>query len=361
MSRDRWREHTHSWTDCLAQGVGRTKTAACAGTAQTRLSRCATVSHGLRWFGGRSSGLFGVCSVRPTLAVVLRQRCWLRAAIISCCIALIFCRSAYLANATEPAVTATTSGELTEAARTTITSRLQRLKQRLAELPTNPAVKPDHWADADIFIKGIVWALEFGPIEDAKDRELLQTALRRAEERIESLATGKPPWAEKKGTTIRGFISEVDGSTQPYGLRVPAGYDSSKPMRLDVVLHGSTRATGIAGLKFIQAYDSGDQEGVNPPGVDYIELFPMGRLGENAYRFEGETDVDEAIAAVCRNYRIDKTRMVLRGSSLGGVGTWIYQGELDSINLTGKRSGLQGPIDDAFATPFLCVRGTGTP
>src|SRR5207247_7257077 len=27
----------------------------------------------------------------------------------------------------------------------------------------------------------------------------------------------------------------------------------------------------------------------------------------------------------------------------------------------GKQPGLQGPIDDAFTTPFLCVRGTGTP
>jgi hypothetical protein len=27
----------------------------------------------------------------------------------------------------------------------------------------------------------------------------------------------------------------------------------------------------------------------------------------------------------------------------------------------GKRPGVQGPIDDAFTSPFLCVRGTGTP
>ena len=27
----------------------------------------------------------------------------------------------------------------------------------------------------------------------------------------------------------------------------------------------------------------------------------------------------------------------------------------------GKRPGLQGPIDDAFSAPFLCVRGTGVP
>ena len=40
-------------------------------------------------------------------------------------------------------------------------------------------------------------------------------------------------------------------------------------------------------------------------------------------------------------------------------GSWICRGALDSVTLTGKRPGLQGPIDDAFARPFLCVRGTG--
>lgn len=29
--------------------------------------------------------------------------------------------------------------------------------------------------------------------------------------------------------------------------------------------------------------------------------------------------------------------------------------------MTGKRPGVQGPIDDAFTKPFLCVRGTGKP
>ena len=35
-------------------------------------------------------------------------------------------------------------------------------------------------------------------------------------------------------------------------------------------------------------------------------------------------------------------------------------GDLDTLKPDGKRPGLQGPIDDAFTTPFLCVRGTGT-
>jgi hypothetical protein len=34
---------------------------------------------------------------------------------------------------------------------------------------------------------------------------------------------------------------------------------------------------------------------------------------------------------------------------------------VEKFSLDEKRPGLQGPIDDAFSAPFLCVRGTGTP
>jgi hypothetical protein len=40
-------------------------------------------------------------------------------------------------------------------------------------------------------------------------------------------------------------------------------------------------------------------------------------------------------------------------------GKWAFLGELDSLTCSGKRPGVQGPIDDAFTAPFLCVRGTG--
>jgi hypothetical protein len=40
-------------------------------------------------------------------------------------------------------------------------------------------------------------------------------------------------------------------------------------------------------------------------------------------------------------------------------GSWICCGAFDTESLAGKRPGLQGPLDDAFAKPFLCVRGTG--
>ena len=40
---------------------------------------------------------------------------------------------------------------------------------------------------------------------------------------------------------------------------------------------------------------------------------------------------------------------------------WLCDGSREKITLAGKQPGLQGPIDDAFATSFLCVRGTGKP
>ena len=39
-------------------------------------------------------------------------------------------------------------------------------------------------------------------------------------------------------------------------------------------------------------------------------------------------------------------------------GKWAVE---EGFPRTGKRQGVQGPIDDAFTTPFLCVRGTGKP
>ena len=94
-------------------------------------------------------------------------------------------------------------------------------------------------------------------------RELVQKGLRRARERIDALAAGRQPWAERRGSSVRGFISAVDDSVQPYGLVVPAGYDPAQPMRLDVVLHGSTSATGIGELLFINAADAGDDAGAS--------------------------------------------------------------------------------------------------
>src|SRR5690606_35225768 len=54
---------------------------------------------------------------------------------------------------------------------------------------------------------------------------------------------------------------------------------------------------------------------------DYLQLEVYGRTN-NAFRWAGEADVFEALEAVERNYRVDRNRIVLRGFSMGGAGTW---------------------------------------
>jgi poly(3-hydroxybutyrate) depolymerase len=199
---------------------------------------------------------------------------------------------------------------------------LKALGDRLAALHGgrgDPA-NTDLLADAEVFHKGVAWALRYDTKFSPTDVALLRKALRRGRERAEALAAGKRPWQGKKGRLARGYVSAVDGSTQPFGLVVPAGYDHARPTRLDVVLHGSTRPVGLAELRFLDRFDGGDEDRAAPAN-GYIELHPLGRV-ENCYRWAGETDVFEAVEAVCRGYNIDRDRVVLRGMSMGASGTW---------------------------------------
>ncbi len=195
---------------------------------------------------------------------------------------------------------------------------VRHLETTISQLkPANP----DLLADAEVFHKGAVWALRYDQSLAPKDVELLNKSLARGLQRAEAIATNVTPWRTKKGSLLRGYVSAVDGSTQPYGVIVPQGYDGTRPMRLDVVLHGSSKPVGMSELRFGARFDQGDDNGTPAPEVNYIELHPLGRV-ENCYRWAGETDVFEAIEAVCRNYNIDRDRIVLRGMSMGASGTW---------------------------------------
>lgn len=180
---------------------------------------------------------------------------------------------------------------------------------------------PERLADAALFPKVVRWALRYEPKLTVADIGLIRKALARGRERTLALESSKLPWEKKIGRLTRGYISEVDGSVQPYGLVIPAGYDPKRPIRLDVVLHGSTSPAGMSALRFLAPFDDGDEN--IKPGTDhnYIELHPLGRV-ENCYRWAGETDVFEAIKDVCRCYKIDRDRIVLRGMSMGASGTW---------------------------------------
>jgi len=176
-------------------------------------------------------------------------------------------------------------------------------------------------ADAEVFHKGVVWALRYESKLEPADIELIHRSLAKGHARADALAKDSHAWSAKQGLSARGFVSAIDGSSQPYGLLVPAGYDPRHPYRLDVVLHGSSRPVGLSELRFIERFDE-DGGKVHPISEQpFIELHPLGRV-ENCYRWAGETDVFEAIEAVSRHFSIDRDRIVLRGMSMGASGTW---------------------------------------
>lgn len=143
-------------------------------------------------------------------------------------------------------------------------------------------------------------------------RAALETGLARAAD----LEKGQSPWTKATGRVLRGYRSRVDGSVQPYKLNIPESYDGSKPVRLDVILHG--RNARLTEASFLAVDPKAKPL---PPEQTWIELEVYGR-GNNAYRWAGETDVFEALEAVVSQYKIDPDRILLRGFSMGGAGTW---------------------------------------
>lgn len=210
---------------------------------------------------------------------------------------------------------------LTADERSGFEQRLAELSDRLAakreSVSAGPATARDEWADVDVYRKGVQWALREQQVFTPADRRSIRASLEQGQVRLDGLLKGETPWSTQRGRAIRGYVSAVDGSTQPYGVIVPVGYDAQRSIRLDVVLHGSTKPMGMSELRFMDRFaEPGD-----PPAVDFIELHPLGRV-ENCYRWSGETDVWEAIDAACRHYNIDRRRVVLRGMSMGASGTW---------------------------------------
>ncbi|MDB5386074.1 MAG: alpha/beta hydrolase: peptidase or carbohydrate esterase [Planctomycetaceae bacterium] len=207
---------------------------------------------------------------------------------------------------------------LTQEQRATLEGELKSLEATLKSVAEQ---SKRSIVDAAIFAKGINWALSYDKEFSAADIALFKKAMVRGAERATQIKANESPWSTRRGKLALGYISQIDQSVQPYGLIVPKGYDQTRPTRLDVVLHGSTRPVGLSELRFMARFDEGDAVNPAPPDLPFIELHPLGRV-ENCYRWAGETDVFEAIEDVCRRYNIDRDRIVLRGMSMGASGTW---------------------------------------
>ena len=199
-----------------------------------------------------------------------------------------------------------------------IRGKLAGLRKRLDKLWKKASlirIAEDRFLDAEIYAKAGEWLLRYPG--EFYDKSYVQKALKVLDtglERAAALEAGKAPWAQASGRLARAYRSKIDGSVQPYGLVIPEGYDGKTPLRLDLVLHG--RNGRLSEVSFLAKHDS-----PQPPTRKHFELHVFGRTN-NAYRWAGEVDVYEALAAVERQYRIDPSQVILRGFSMGGAGPW---------------------------------------
>ncbi|MBK7997797.1 MAG: prolyl oligopeptidase family serine peptidase [Verrucomicrobia bacterium] len=188
------------------------------------------------------------------------------------------------------------------------------LRTQFRQQPRALALLPD----IEIFHKAVHWALVHDEFLRSNDVSIARTLLKLGRERAAQLAEGRAPWQTATGLVVRGFVSRIDGSIQPYGLVVPASFasESSRTHRLDVWLHG--RDNNLTDLKFLG--DRLRSVGDFAPADTFV-LHPYGRYC-NAFKFAGEVDVFEALEHAATEYPIDRSRSGIRGFSMGGAGTW---------------------------------------
>ena len=115
---------------------------------------------------------------------------------------------------------------------------------------------------------------------------------------------------------LQYFRSAIDGKLHPYAVCATDARNEPKPLIVEVSpgalgnLPGAVELTEqIAGIAIKH-------------NQSCIVLRPTGRGSGSVYQNYGEIDVLEAIEHVASNYAIDRDRITITGSSMGGAATW---------------------------------------
>jgi predicted esterase len=206
-----------------------------------------------------------------------------------------------------------------------IAAKTDRLGKALASI-RKQNVRDPALAEVEIYHKAAVWIVRHNEWYSKDSADWTLDVLDRGLVRAAQVTSGEAPWQNRTGHDVaRAYRSRIDGSVQPYAVSTPADYgrDVRKKWRLDIVLHG--RDSSISEVKFLHQHN-GERE--TSKDQDFVRIDIFGR-GNNAYRWAGETDVEEAANAFLdaerqlgRPQNIDLNRLVLRGFSMGGAGTW---------------------------------------
>ncbi len=232
--------------------------------------------------------------------------------------------------------------QVPDADRAELQAGVEALRNEIIDLRNTLKGKPallDLLPDVQVYYNAVRYALTYNEFFGTKERpnakELTATRevaiarklLKQGMERAAQLRAGEPVWPTQTGLVVRGYVSKIDGSVQPYGLVVPASYKPDYPhkYRLDFWCHG--RGETLSELNFIDQRQRSPGE-FTPPNAFVLHLY--GRYC-NANKLAGEVDLFEALESVKKRYPIDEDRLVIRGFSMGGAACWQFAVHYPSV------------------------------
>ena len=115
---------------------------------------------------------------------------------------------------------------------------------------------------------------------------------------------------------LQYYHSKVDGKLHPYAVCATDKTDEPKPLILEVSPGALSDLTGAVALTEEIAVIGAKH------GHSCVVLRPTGHGPGSMYQNYGEVDVLEAIEHVASHYIIDRDRITITGSSMGGAAVW---------------------------------------
>ncbi len=193
---------------------------------------------------------------------------------------------------------------------------IEALRVQLKDKPALLALLPD----VIVFQKAVDWALKYNEFFDVKLSQSAKEQLEIGGARARELKEGKASWNSATGLVVRGYVSKIDGSVQPYGLVIPEDWKAGEktPRRLDFWFRGRSEKSTELAFVADRLKNAGQ---FTPPGTIVVHLY--GRYC-CANKFAGESDLFEALDNVKSHYNIDANRVSVRGFSMGGASAWQF-------------------------------------
>ncbi len=175
-------------------------------------------------------------------------------------------------------------------------------------------------ADVAVLHKAVDWALRYDEFMDVKQVKTAKDLLAEGMRRAEDLAGGKASWIAAGRGGVRGYVSNIDDSAQPYGVSFPEDWTPGEKRARPVILWFHGRGENLTELAFCGGQMKAKPE-LTVPGAIFVELY--GRFC-NASKFAGEMDAFEALEDVAKRTPIDRARVVVAGFSMGGASVWHF-------------------------------------